>query len=122
MTANTPTSTLPKAISDYLAASEERDVDGIVACFSDEAVVVDEGKLRRGPAEIRHWREDVDTAFEYTTTVTGWAARADTAGAQRYDVTLHLQGNFPGGEVDLVNEFVVRDDHIVDLRIVPATS
>jgi hypothetical protein len=37
-------------------------------------------------------------------------------------VTLHLQGNFPGGEVDLVNSFIVRDGHIVDLRIVPATS
>ena len=49
-------------------------------------------------------------------------ARGDTTGAQRYDVTLHLQGNFPGGEVDLVNGFVVRGDHIVDLRIVPATS
>lgn len=122
MTANMPTSTLPKVISDYLAASEKREVDGIVACFSDDAVVFDDSKHGRGPAEIRRWREDVDTAFEYTTTVTGWTAHGDTAEGQRYDVTVHLQGNFPGGEVDLVNRFIVRDDRIVDLRIDPATS
>lgn len=122
MTTNAPNSTMPKVISDYLAASERRDVDAMVECFSDDATVFDENKQRRGLAEIRRWRDDVDSAFEYTTTITGWAATGDADGAQRYDLTLHLQGNFPGGEVDLVNSFAVRDDHIVDLRIVPATS
>ncbi|RDH74701.1 nuclear transport factor 2 family protein [Mycolicibacterium moriokaense] len=117
-----PNSTLPHVISDYLAASEKRDLDAIVACFSDDATVFDEGKHRRGRAEIRRWREDVDTAFEYTSTLTRWSALPDADGAQRYGVTLHLQGDFPGGEVDLINSFTIRDNHIVDLRIVPATS
>jgi hypothetical protein len=116
------TSPLPKVISDYLAASDRRDVDAIVKCFNDDATVLDEDTHRTGRAEIRRWREDVDTAFEYTSTVTGWAALGDADGLQRYDVTLRLQGNFPGGEVDLVNSFAVRDDYIVDLRIVPLGS
>lgn len=115
-------SALPTVISDYLAASGSRDVDAIVACFSGDATVLDEGKTRRGLAEIRRWREDVDTTFEYTSTLTRWSAAEAADGAQRYDVTLHLQGNFPGGEVDLVNEFTIRDGHIVDLRIAPAAS
>ncbi|WP_374023196.1 nuclear transport factor 2 family protein [Mycobacterium sp. HNNTM2301] len=113
---------LPQAISDYLTASEQRDVDAVVACFSDNASVFDEGKRRTGPAEIRRWREDVDTAFEYTSTVTGARALGEADGTQRYDVYLHLEGNFPGGEVDLVNSFAIRDGQIVDLRIVPATT
>ncbi|OBI46167.1 nuclear transport factor 2 family protein [Mycobacterium sp. E796] len=113
---------LPQVISDYLAASERRDVDAVVACFSDDASVLDEGKHRTGRAEIWRWREDVDTAFEYTSTVTGAAALGEADGAQRYDVYLHLEGNFPGGQVDLVNSFAIRDEHIVDLRIVPAGS
>ncbi|ORW91167.1 hypothetical protein AWB92_18440 [Mycobacterium sp. IEC1808] len=113
---------LPQAISDYLAASEQHDVDAVVACFSDDASVLDEGKHRTGRAEIRRWREDVDTAFEYTSTVTGATALGGADGAQRYDVYLHLEGNFPGGQVDLINSFTIRDDRIVDLRIVPAGS
>lgn len=113
---------LPKVISDYLAASEARDVDAMVACFSDDAHVLDENKNRTGHAEIRRWREDVDTAFEYTSTVTDSTALGDIDGAQRYDVVVHLQGNFPGGQVDLVNSFTIRNGHIVDLRIVPRAS
>ena len=122
MTTKSPTSALPAVISAYLSASEKRDVDGIVACFSDDATVFDEGKQRRGLAEIRHWRDDVDTTFEYTSTLTRWSAVGVTDSAQRYDVTLPLQGNFPGGEVDLVNSFTIRDGQIVDLRIVPVQS
>lgn len=113
---------LPQVISDYLAASETRDVDAIVACFSPDAHVLDEGKDWTGLADIRRWRADVDTAFEYTSTVIGSTALGEDDGAQRYDVVVHLQGNFPGGEVDLVNGFAIRDDLIVDLRIVPTAS
>lgn len=119
---NASPSTLPAVISAYLTASERRDVDAMVACFSDDAAVLDEGRLRRGLAEIRHWREDVDTTFEYKSTLTRWSAVAVADGAQRYDVTLHLEGNFPGGEVDLVNSFTIRDGLIVDLRILPVQS
>ena len=113
---------LPQVISDYLAASERRDIEAIVACFTDDASVFDEDKHRTGRAEIRRWRQDVDTAFEYTSTVTGATALGEADGAQRYDVHLHLKGNFPGGEVDLVNSFAICGDHIADLRIVPAGS
>lgn len=114
--------TLPRVVSEYLLASEQRDVDAIVACFSDDATVLDEGKHWTGRAEIRRWREGVDTAFEYTSTVTGVTAVDDADSAQRWEVCVHLEGNFPGGQVDLVNTFALRDGHIVDLQIVPAAS
>lgn len=120
--ANASPSALPAVISAYLTASEKRDVDATVACFSDDATVLDEGVQRRGITEIRRWREDVDTTFHYTSTLTRWSVVGATEGTQRYEVTLHLRGDFPGGEVDLVNAFTIRDGRIVDLRIVPAAS
>ena len=114
--------TLPPIISHYLLASQHRDVDAIVACFSDDATVFDEGKHWTGSAEIQRWRQNVDTAFEYTSTVTEVTALGDTDGAQRWEVLVHLEGNFPGGTVDLINTFTLRDDHIVDLQIVPVAS
>ena len=36
------TNSLPTIISEYMAASDRRDVDAVVACFTDDAVVVDE--------------------------------------------------------------------------------
>ncbi len=113
---------LPQVIADYLTASEQRDVDAIVACFSPDATVLDEDRRRTGRAQIRQWRNEVDSAFEYRSTVTDSTALGEVDGSQRYDVILHLEGNFPGGEVDLTNSFAIRDGHIVDLRIVPAVS
>ena len=42
------TISLPPVISDYLAASERGDLDALVACFADDAVVLDEDQEWRG--------------------------------------------------------------------------
>ena len=45
---------LPAIVSKYLAASDRDDIDAIVACFTNDAVVLDED---------RHWRgADGDSA------------------------------------------------------------
>ncbi len=44
-------------IARYFEADARRDIDAIVALFSDEAVVVDEGQTYHGPKEIRGWRK-----------------------------------------------------------------
>ena len=71
------THSLPTIISDYMAASDSGNVDAIVACFTDDAVVVDEDQEWRGRPKIREWRERVATAYEYTVeawtdTFRGW--------------------------------------------------
>jgi ketosteroid isomerase-like protein len=64
-------------ITRYFEADARRDIDAIVALFSDEAVVVDEGQTYHGPKEIRSWRERVASAYQYTTQVqdTKWCIR-----------------------------------------------
>jgi ketosteroid isomerase-like protein len=113
---------LPTVISEYLAASDRRDLDAVVACFTDDAVVLDEDREWRGLPSIREWRETVATAFEYTVDVRGAAAREPVDGVERHDVHIHLEGNFPGGTVDLTNQFGLREGRIASLRIVPTAG
>lgn len=113
---------LPTVVSDYLAASERSDVSGIVACFAPEAVIIDEHRTWRGAAEIRQWRESVATAYEYTVELTGTKAVGEAGGVGRFDVYTHLEGNFPGGKVDLTDHFAVRGGRIVRLEIVPTKA
>ena len=113
---------LPAVISGYLAASDRGDAEAIVRCFAEDAVVVDEGKEWRGTAAIRRWRDTVATAYDYTVQVTGAKAVGEVDGVDRHDVYLHLDGNFPGGEVDLTDRFALRDGRIARLEIVPTEA
>ncbi|MEO8695338.1 MAG: nuclear transport factor 2 family protein [Acidimicrobiales bacterium] len=110
---------LPTIISEYLAASDSGNVDAMVKCFAEDAVVFDEDHQWRGHAGIRQWRESGASAFEYTVEVLGADALGHVDGVERHDVYTHLAGNFPGGTVDLTDRFGLRDDRIATLQIVP---
>jgi ketosteroid isomerase-like protein len=116
------TGSLPPVISEYLAASDRGDAEAIVRCFAEDAVVVDEGQEWRGTTPIRRWRATVATAFEYTVKVTGAKALGEVDGVERHDVYVRLEGNFPGGQVDLTDRFALREGRIASLEIVPAEA
>jgi ketosteroid isomerase-like protein len=113
---------LAPIISEYLAASDRGDAEAIVRCFAEDAVVVDEGREWRGTAAIRRWRATVATAYQYTVQVTGATALGEVDGARRHDVYIRLEGNFPGGQVDVTGRFALRDGRIARLEIVPAEA
>ena len=113
---------LPPVISAYLAASDRGDAEAVVRCFAQDAVVVDEGREWRGTAPIRRWRATVATAYQYTVQVTGAKAEGEVDGLEGHDVYLHLEGNFPGGQVDLTDRFALRGGRIARLEIVPAEA
>ena len=112
---------LPPVICEYLAASDRGD-EAVVRCFAQDAVVVDEGREWQGTAAIRRWRATVATAYQYTVQVTGAKALGEADGAERHDVHVHLEGNFPGGQVDLTDRFALRGGRIARLEIVPAEA
>ena len=116
------TGALPPVISEYLAASDRGDAEAVAGCFAEDAVVADEGREWRGTAAIRRWRATVATAYQYTVQVTGAEALGEADGAERHDVHVHLEGNFPGGQVDLTDRFALRDGRIASLEIVPAEA
>ena len=58
-------------ITRYFEADARRDSDAIVALFTDEAVVIDEGQTYHGTAQIRGWQEGAASQYQYTTEVFG---------------------------------------------------
>jgi len=100
-------------ITRYFEADARRDIDAIVALFSDEAVVVDEGQTYHGSEAIRGWREGAASAYQYTTQLID-TKRFD---AESYLVTGRLTGNFPGGTAELQWRFTVQNDLISRLEI-----
>jgi len=116
------TISLPTIISEYLAAFDREDLDAVVACFTDDGVVFDQGEEVRGHAGIRQWLEKVATAYERTVEVRGATALGTIDGLERHDVYTHLEGNFPGGTVDLTDRFGLRDGRIGSLEFVPTQA
>jgi ketosteroid isomerase-like protein len=114
------TMSVPTIISEYLAAADRGDVDAIIACFASDATVYDEDQEWRGHAGIRQWRTNVAGAYEYTVEVQRTVALGEVDGVERHDVRTHLEGNFPGGTVDLTHRFGLHDGRITRLEIVPS--
>jgi ketosteroid isomerase-like protein len=106
-------STTPEVITRYLKAAADGDFDALVACFTEDGSVLDEGRSYRGRDEIRGWRESLRSAWTFTTTVTG----DEPDGDARFIVRTHVEGNFPGGVADLTYRFTLAVDQIADLTI-----
>jgi ketosteroid isomerase-like protein len=103
----------PEVISRYLKAADDGDVETLVACFTPDATVLDEGNTYTGHDEIRRWRSEGPAQFDYTTTVTSSEPEADGG----YTVGTRVVGNFPGGTADLRYHFELLDGAIADLKI-----
>src|SRR5439155_22350946 len=56
---------LPKPIAAYFAA-DKGDGEAVTQCFTDNAVVKDEGHTHRGRAAIKEWKTDASAKYEYT--------------------------------------------------------
>src|SRR6185295_2374080 len=76
----------PDVVSRYFERDAHRDVEAIVALFSADATVVDEGEARRGKAELRAWQLGAASKYEYETDVLS----GEALGADRYLVTGRL--------------------------------
>ena len=105
--------TVPDVISRYYAAAAANDLDTLIGCFTADSHVLDEGRDYHGVAEIRTWRESVASQFSYTTEITG----TEQTGDREYVVSTHLEGDFPGGVVDLDQRFTLAGELISDLSI-----
>ena len=106
---------LPATLRGYLAAHDDGDVDTALGAFTPSAVVVDDGHTFRGTEEIRRFLEEAGAEYTVTSTLVS-AERTDDA---HWVATKHLEGNFPGGVVDLRYRFVMDGDSIAELVIAP---
>ncbi|TCN45057.1 SnoaL-like protein [Shinella granuli] len=103
---------LPQPAADYFAADKGRSAEDVAACFTEGAIVRDEGNTYAGREAIRHWKESSSTKYTYT--VEPFAIAAEDG---RTVVTSHLAGDFPGSPVDLRYVFVFEGNKIAELEI-----
>ena len=106
---------LPATVRGYLAAHAAGDVDAAARAFAPTAVVVDEGRTHRGTEEVLAWLRGAGTQFTYTTELVG-ARRVD---GSRWVALQRLEGDFPGGVVELQFRFTLAGDLIAELVIAP---
>jgi hypothetical protein len=106
---------LPAAITTYLPAHQAHDNKTAIGAFAADAAVTDEGQTYHGREQILGWLDKSAGAYTYTTEFVG----ASQDGATGWDVIQHLEGDFPGGSVDLHYRFTLDGDHITRLVIEP---
>jgi hypothetical protein len=104
---------LPEPIAAYFAA-DKADSQGLSRCFTDNAVVKDEGRTYNGRAAIKNWKEEASAKYEYTS-----EPMACEQQRGKHVVTCRLTGNFPGSPVDLRFIFELEGDRIASLEIIP---
>jgi hypothetical protein len=104
---------LPAPVAAYFSA-DKGDGEAVSRCFTETAVVKDEGHTYRGRAAIRQWKEGVSARYRYTSEP---FACEQTGG--KTVVTGRLTGNFPGSPVDLRFFFGLEGDKIASLEIIP---
>jgi len=106
---------LPEVVGTYQYAHDRHDTDAALATFAADAQVTDDGHDYRGRDEIRGWLSRASLEFTYTRTLLD----ATPTAPNTWLVTNHLEGNFPGGVVDLRYRFVIANGLIRELDIAP---
>lgn len=106
---------LPKPIADYFTADADKvDREAVARCFTESAVVKDEGRIYTGRAAIKQWKENSTTKYQYTSE----PFKSKDKGGKTV-ITSHLVGNFPGSPIDLQYFFELEGDKIASLEIIP---
>ncbi|MEU9181753.1 nuclear transport factor 2 family protein [Streptomyces sp. NPDC048550] len=107
--------TLPEVINRYLTAHRAHDTATAITAFTRGAAVTDDGNTYEGTEAIGEWLDRSATEFTYTIHLVG----AQQTDATHYIATHHLEGDFPGGTIDLRYQFTLRDGLIEHLVIEP---
>ena len=104
--------TLPPTIAAYIAASNARNAEALIGCFTLDAIVVDEGQTYRSLDAIRQWIAQTEATYAVTLAVTHVAEQGSET-----VVSCRVSGTFPGSPIDLRFFFTLEGDKIAALTI-----
>ncbi|WP_425839725.1 nuclear transport factor 2 family protein [Microbacterium sp. PA5] len=109
---------LPAAARGFVDGWQGGDAEKVASLFAEDAVAHDQGETHRGLAEIRSWIDrDINL---FSTTLTFLRAREVDG---MVGASYRLEGDFPGGVVDLEYRFRLDDEgRIVELDFAPAPA
>jgi hypothetical protein len=102
---------LPKVIADLVAAQNNFDSTAYVKCFSENAVVKDEGKTHNGTKEIEAWIADSNERYRATIKVVGYEEHKTES-----ILKAETSGSFPESPIVLNYHLVITDGLIRSLK------
>jgi hypothetical protein len=101
---------LPKVISDLVNAQEHFDSLAYTNCFSETAIVFDEGKTYKGKTEIQQWIDKANKEYQIRMKPLEYSETEQTLEAE-------ISGTFPGSPLVLTYDFEIEGQLIQSLRI-----
>ncbi len=101
---------LPKVVEELIKTQNEFDSNAYAQCFTESAVVFDEGKTHTGRKEIEQWIDKANKDYRATMKPVDYSETEQTLKAE-------VSGNFPGSPLVLTYQFDIRDKKIQSLKI-----
>lgn len=102
---------LPKVIVDLVKAQDHFDSTAYANCFTETAVVHDEGKTHQGKTEIQNWIEKANSEYQVVMKPLDYSETNQTLKAQ-------ISGSFPGSPLVLTYTFEFEQGYIKSLKII----
>ena len=102
---------LPQVLTDLIDAQNNFDSAAYANCFSETAIVYDEGKKHTRKAAIKNWIAKADGTYKTKMKPIEYSETQQTLEAE-------ISGNFPGSPLVLTYQFKFKDGQIQSLKIV----
>jgi ketosteroid isomerase-like protein len=101
---------LPTVINEFLKAKNSFDSVAFAECFSETAVVFDEGKTHTGRKEIEQWIDNSNKQHQDTLESLDYDEKEDILSAK-------VTGTFPQSPIVLKFHFKITDETIQSLKV-----
>lgn len=101
---------LPKVVTELIKTQNNFDSVAYAACFTETAVVFDEGKTHNGRKEIENWIDKANREYQATMKPLDYNETENILSAE-------TSGNFPGSPIVLNYHLQITDELIQSLKI-----
>lgn len=101
---------LPQVLADLVKTQNNFDSIAYANCFSETAVVFDEGKTHTGRKEIENWIQKANNDYQATMKPLEFSAAEEILKAE-------VSGNFPGSPIVMSYHLKLNDGLIHSLKI-----
>lgn len=103
---------LPKLVSQFVEAQNTYNSAAYTECFTENAIVHDEGKTHTGKEEIRRWIEEANEKYKSVMK----PLRYDESGSNGV-LTAEVSGTFPGSPIELKFHLGLKNGLIDSLNV-----
>lgn len=102
---------LPKVVTDLIKTQNNFDSIAYANCFTETAVVFDEGKIYNGRKEIEKWIDEANKKYQATMKPLKYSETEHT-------LKTEVSGSFPGSPIVMTYLYEFQDGLIQSLKIV----